>query len=94
MMPLDGAVAYAMGAHGATPLTGRELTAATLVAEGLTDKEIAARLHISQRTAQNHVQRARDKLGLRSRAQIARWVAEHLPLANNTGPAGAVPETD
>ena len=94
MMPLDGAVAYAMGAHAATPLTGRELTAATLVAEGLTDKEIAGRLHISQRTAQNHVQRARDKLGLRSRAQIARWVTEHLPLANNTVPAGDEPETD
>jgi len=83
-MPLDGAVAYALGEHAAMPLTEREITTATLVADGLTDKEIAARLRISERTAENHVQRARDKLGLRSRAQLARWVAEHLPLASDS----------
>ena len=91
MMPLDGAVAYAIGERAAMPLTGRELTAANLVADGLTNKEIATRLRISERTAENHVQRARDKLGLRSRAQIARWVAEHLRGATDRVPAGDNP---
>ncbi len=58
------------------PLTTRELAIATLVGEGLSDREIAARLAISERTAENHVQHIRQKLALRSRAQIGRWVAE------------------
>lgn len=70
------AVAYALGERAADPLTGRERAVADLVAEGLSNKEIAARLRISARTAENHVQRLRDKLGLRSRAQIALW-AKH-----------------
>lgn len=59
-------------------LSPRELSVAELVAEGLTDKEIAARLAISERTAESHVHRIREKLGLRSRAQIGRWTADHL----------------
>ena len=73
-LPLSRAVAYALGEHDGAPLTARETVAATLVADGLTDKEIAARLRISDRTAENHVQHVRDKLGLRSRVEIARWI--------------------
>ncbi len=43
----------------------------------MTNKEIAARLAISERTAESHVQRIREKLGFQSRAQIARWDAEY-----------------
>lgn len=75
-MPLDLAIGYALGERASTGLTEREEAVARLVADGLTDKEIAAHLRISARTAENHVQRVRDKLGLRSRAQIARWVAD------------------
>jgi len=76
LMPLELAISYALGDSSTTGLTAREESVTRLVANGLTDKEIAARLRISPRTAENHVQRIREKLGLRSRAQIARWFAE------------------
>jgi non-specific serine/threonine protein kinase len=56
--------------------TKRERQVAALVAEGLTNKEIAARLVISPRTAQGHVEHLLAKLGFTSRAQIAAWVVE------------------
>lgn len=59
-----------------TGLTKRELQVAGLVAEGLTNKSIAARLVISQRTARGHVEHILTKLGFTSRAQIAAWAAE------------------
>ncbi len=46
---------------------------AHLVAEGLTNRQIAARLVISERTAQNHVQHILTKLGFTTRSQIAAW---------------------
>jgi DNA-binding CsgD family transcriptional regulator len=57
------------------PLTGREFTVAELVAEGLTNRQIAARLGLSERTVATHLDKVRDKLGLRSRTRIALWVA-------------------
>ncbi|WP_435243150.1 LuxR C-terminal-related transcriptional regulator [Streptomyces cucumeris] len=56
-----------------TDLTPREKQIAKLVSEGLTNKEIAARLVIAPRTAEGHVQRILIKLGFSSRAQIAAW---------------------
>ncbi len=57
-----------------TGLSRREREVAELVAEGLTNREIAGRLVISERTAEGHVEQIRNKLGFRSRAQIAAWV--------------------
>lgn len=57
-------------------LTAREREVAALVAEGLTNRQIAERLVISERTAETHVEQIRNKLGFRSRAQIAGWVAQ------------------
>lgn len=54
-------------------LTPRESQIAKLVSEGLTNREIAARLVIAPRTAEGHVQRILTKLGFSSRAQIAAW---------------------
>ncbi|MGW4639786.1 ATP-binding protein [Sphaerisporangium sp. NPDC004334] len=59
-------------------LTPRERQVAALVAEGRSNREIAARLVISQRTAEGHVDRIMNKLGARSRAGIASWAANHL----------------
>jgi predicted ATPase/DNA-binding CsgD family transcriptional regulator len=86
----DQAVALALGEDeaaevvAATPrrgapggLTKREREIAGLLAEGLSNKEIAARLVISQRTAETHVDHILGKLGMTSRAQVASWVAEH-----------------
>ena len=54
-------------------LTVREREVASLVAAGMTNREIATRLFLSERTAQNHVQHILDKLQLANRAQIAVW---------------------
>ncbi len=59
-----------------TPLTRREQQVAELVADGLSNKEIAARLVIARRTAEGHVERILRKLGFSSRAQLAAWVTE------------------
>ena len=56
-------------------LTPRQREVATLIALGLTNRQIAERLVISLRTADNHVQHIFDKLGLSSRAQVAAWIA-------------------
>jgi DNA-binding CsgD family transcriptional regulator len=57
------------------PLTRRQREVAQLVAQGLTDREVAARLSISVRTAESHVEQILARLGFRSRAQVAAWVA-------------------
>jgi DNA-binding CsgD family transcriptional regulator len=68
----------AAGPRDAGPgLTRRELQIADLVAEGLSNKEIAARLVIALRTAETHVENVLTKFGFSSRAQIAAWVVEH-----------------
>ncbi|MFG2002958.1 ATP-binding protein [Spirillospora sp. NPDC048911] len=65
------------GAAGTeSPLTPRELETARLVARGLTNKEIAAALVISRRTAEGHIEHIMNKLGFKSRTQIAVWVGE------------------
>ena len=60
-----------------TPLTAREQQVAELIADGLTNRQIAAHLVIALRTADNHVQHIFDKLGLSARAQVAAWVARN-----------------
>jgi DNA-binding CsgD family transcriptional regulator len=57
------------------PLTAREREIASLVAAGLSNRAIADRLVISERTAQNHVQHILGKLGFANRAQIAAWAS-------------------
>ena len=61
------------------PLTPREMQVARLIAGGRSNKEIAAGLVISQRTAENHVEHILAKLGFTSRAQVAAWVAASQP---------------
>lgn len=86
-LSFDEAVSYALG--GATPtdtppeeppsttvLTKREREIAKLVAQGLTNKEIAEKLVISRRTADSHVEHILRKLGFRSRARIATWLSQ------------------
>ena len=58
------------------PLSPREAEVAALVAGGLTNREISQRLHLSIRTAENHVENICNKLGFGSRAQIAAWAAD------------------
>ena len=58
-----------------SPLTKREQAVVELVEQGLSNAEIAARLFVSRRTIDAHLEHVRQKLGLRSRAQIAAWSA-------------------
>ena len=56
------------------PLSPRERDIAVLVAEGLTNRQIGETAHISERTAENHVQHILTKLRFNTRSQIASWV--------------------
>ncbi len=69
-------VPAAQAAGARAPLTPRETEIAELVAQGLSNKEIAATLVIAQRTAEGHVEHILSKLGFTSRTQIAAWIAE------------------
>ena len=60
---------------GDAGLGKRESEVALLVAEGLTNKEIGARLFISESTVASHIRGILNKLGFNSRAQIASWSA-------------------
>ncbi|MCX2934425.1 LuxR C-terminal-related transcriptional regulator [Mycobacterium sp. CVI_P3] len=60
-------------------LTSRQLEIADLVAAGLSNKQIAARLFISPRTAEGHVERILSRLELTSRTQLAAWVVANRP---------------
>jgi DNA-binding NarL/FixJ family response regulator len=74
---LAGRLGEALAAPATDGLTRREHEVARLVAEGLTNRAIARRLVLSERTAANHVQHILDKLGLANRSQIAAWVSTH-----------------
>jgi DNA-binding NarL/FixJ family response regulator len=61
-------------AVGINPLTKREKEVAELVADGMSNKQIAERLVISLRTAEGHVEKILSKQGFTTRTQIASWV--------------------
>ena len=68
-------LAESLTGHGSSPLTRREREIAVLVAQGLSNRQIAAASHISERTVESHVQHILDKLGFANRTQIAASVA-------------------
>jgi len=81
-LTLDQAIDYALGesepdlAIDVGPLSRREREVARLVAAGMTNQQIAERLFIAERTAEGHVERIRNKLGVRSRTEVATWAVE------------------
>lgn len=58
-------------------LTAKERLVATLVWEGLTNRDIATRIHTSEQVVKNHLRSAFDKLGVWSRLELALYVASH-----------------
>lgn len=88
-MTREEVIAYALGgkrsrpvstaaAALAVPLTKRESEVVALIAAGMSNKEIAASLVVSQRTAECHVENILTKTGFTSRAQIAAWYSESV----------------
>jgi len=74
------AAAAPVGVPKGTMLTPREREVTGLVAEGLSNRQIAEGLYLSERTAETHVQNILTKLGFCSRTQVAGWaVRESLP---------------
>jgi predicted ATPase/DNA-binding CsgD family transcriptional regulator len=82
-LSVDQALALAFGDSSPRPaspsgLSRRELDVAELVADGLANKAIAERLHLSVRTVESHVRHALTKLGLDNRTQLATWARERI----------------
>jgi non-specific serine/threonine protein kinase len=88
-MSLDRAADYALGESeseavvDAGPLSRREREVAKLVAAGMTNRQIGERLFMSWRTAGGHVERIRNKLGVRSRTEVATWAVERGLMADH-----------
>ncbi|MET0966611.1 MAG: LuxR C-terminal-related transcriptional regulator, partial [Nakamurella sp.] len=61
------------------PLTVRESEIVTLIAGAMSNKDIAARLFVSERTVETHVRHILGKLGFASRTEIATWAVLHQP---------------
>jgi DNA-binding CsgD family transcriptional regulator len=78
-----------------TELTRRQLEIARLVADDLTNRQIAARLFLSERTVETHVTNILNKLGLNSRTRIGRWLAEQTEagLPRHANPRSAAPRS-
>ena len=87
-MPMDDGVAFAAAGQqvprsapctrpeSRAPLTGRQLEIARLIADDLSNRQIADRLFLSERTVETHITNMLNKLGLNSRVQLSRWLAE------------------
>lgn len=83
-MDLDETIAYALGDPApptdvpegdevvAAPLSPQELRVGRLVAEGLTNVQVAKRLHLSARTVEGHIAHACNKLGCNNRVELTR----------------------
>ena len=69
----------------AEPLSEREAEILSLLAQGLTNKDIAQTLIVSVRTVEAHLRNLFAKLGVRSRTEAALWAVRHGP-GRTTGP--------
>lgn len=88
-MKPDELISYALDESESEPhddvslavLTRRELEVAKLLAEGLSNRDIASHLTISQRTVETHVEHILSKLALENRTKVAAWIHAHTPPA-------------
>ena len=72
-------------------LSPREREVAALVAEGMTNRDIAKKLFISERTVDGHLEHLREKLAVNTRAQIATWVVRQETAVPGTIAQTAAP---
>lgn len=78
-MPGPLATARALKTHDTSPLTPRENEVAALVAQSMTNREIAARLFLSERTIESHIRSILAKLNFTRRTEIVTWVVRRRP---------------
>jgi non-specific serine/threonine protein kinase len=89
-MSWDQAVEYALGEENSAAkapsgaLSRREFEIARLVAQGMTNRQIADKLVIAERTAEGHVEHIRNKLGFHSRAEIAVWLTQQAQVPSKS----------
>lgn len=75
-------------------LSGRELEIIELVAEGLTNQEIAERLTISKRTVDNHVSNVFTKTGSKNRVALLNWAMDHGKICRDGFNCCALPDDE
>ena len=75
-------------------LSAREIEIIELVAEGLTNQEIADRLTISKRTVDNHVSNVFTKTGSKNRVALLNWAMDHGKICRDGFNCCALPGAD
>ena len=75
-------------------LSTREIEIIELVAEGLTNQEIADRLTISKRTVDNHVSNVFTKTGSKNRVALLNWAMDHGKICRDGFNCCALPDAD
>ena len=75
-------------------LSSRELEIIELVAEGLTNQEIAERLTISKRTVDNHVSNVFNKTGSKNRVALLNWAMDNGKICRDGFNCCVLPEND
>ncbi|MGW0584487.1 LuxR C-terminal-related transcriptional regulator [Streptomyces sp. NPDC002920] len=78
-LAIDYALSTGTEPAAPSPLTRREREVAALVAEGMTNRRIAAELTLSPRTVDSHIENILAKLGFGSRTRIAAWWTANQP---------------
>jgi two-component system response regulator DevR len=78
------AVAPPSGTQPVGSLTPRESDILELIAEGMSNREIAARLFLAEKTVKNNVSGILSKLGMQRRTQAARWSLDKSRLGGGT----------
>ncbi|MDG2192098.1 MAG: helix-turn-helix transcriptional regulator [Synechococcus sp. cluster2_bin.209] len=75
-------------------LSAREIEIIQLVAEGLTNQEIADRLTISKRTVDNHVSNVFTKTGSKNRVALLNWAMDNGKICRDGFNCCALPDAD
>ncbi len=75
-------------------LSAREMEIIDLVADGLTNQEIAERLTISKRTVDNHVSNMFTKTGSKNRVALLNWAMDHGKICRDGFNCCSLPDSD
>ena len=75
-------------------LSSREMEIIDLVADGLTNQEIAQRLTISKRTVDNHVSNMFTKTGSKNRVALLNWAMDHGKICRDGFNCCSLPDSD